>query len=117
MRKAAAGCDIKIIGRESGLDQVVPNFHVRRLARYKLHAKCAVVDSSLFYIGSQNLREVSLDARREVGIIIQDDPMARKIERIFDEDWINATEGAAGLEPAETTGSDKGTKHSKRKDA
>jgi len=118
MRKAAAGCDVKIIGREPGLDQVVPNFHVRKLARYKLHAKCAIVDSSLFYIGSQNLREVSLDARREVGIIIQDDPMARKIERIFDEDWINATEGAAGLEASNQAGTEKGpTKHTKRKDA
>jgi len=118
MRKAAAGCDVKIIGREPGLDKVVPNFHVRKLARYKLHAKCAVVDSSLFYVGSQNLREVSLDARREVGIIIQDDPMARKIERIFDEDWINACEGAAGLEGCDQTAAEKETaKHSKHKNS
>jgi phosphatidylserine/phosphatidylglycerophosphate/cardiolipin synthase-like enzyme len=116
MRKAAAGCDVKIIGREPGLDHVVPNFHVRKLARYKLHAKCAVVDSSLFYIGSQNLREVSLDARREVGIIIEDDPMARKIERIFDEDWVDACEGAAGLEAANPPAAEKGaSKQSKRR--
>ena len=90
---------------------------MRKLARYKLHAKCAVVDSSLFYIGSQNLREVSLDARREVGIIVQDDPMARKIERIFDEDWTNACEGAAGLDADGNPGPEKpATKPSKRKD-
>ena len=92
MRKAATGCDVKIIGRDAGFDQVVPNFHVRKLARYKLHAKCVVVDSELFFIGSQNLRDVSLDARREVGIIVRDEAMARKITRIFDEDWVNATE-------------------------
>ena len=97
MRKAADGVDVKLIGRESELDQVVPNFHIRKLARYKLHAKCVVVDSLLFFIGSQNLRDESLDARREVGIIVQDAGTARKIERVFDEDWVNATEVITGV--------------------
>jgi phosphatidylserine/phosphatidylglycerophosphate/cardiolipin synthase-like enzyme len=98
MRKAASGCDVKIIARNTAFDHVVTNFHVRALARYKLHAKCIVIDSSTFFVGSQNLREVSLDARREVGIIIRDEAMARKIERIFDDDWVNATEMRSGIE-------------------
>lgn len=98
MRKAAGGCEIKIISRDASLNQVVQNFQVRKLGRYKLHAKCIVVDSLFFYIGSQNLREVSLDARREVGMITQDSAMARKIERIFDEDWGNATDVGSGAE-------------------
>jgi cardiolipin synthase A/B len=98
MRKAAAGCDVKIIGRDAGLDDVLPNFHIRRPARYKLHAKCIVVDSLLFFIGSQNLRDVSLDSRREVGLLVEDDGMARKIERVFDEDWVHATEVGTGVE-------------------
>jgi phosphatidylserine/phosphatidylglycerophosphate/cardiolipin synthase-like enzyme len=76
----------------------MPNFHIRKLARYKLHAKCIVIDSIRFFIGSQNLREVSLDSRREVGLIVEDDAMARKIERVFDEDWVNATEVGSGVE-------------------
>ncbi|HKV41393.1 MAG TPA: phospholipase D-like domain-containing protein [Blastocatellia bacterium] len=91
-RKADEGCDIKIIGRNTHYENAGPNFHARRLARYKLHAKCIVVDSARFFIGSQNLRRVSLEARRELGIIIQDEPMARKIERLFDEDWASASE-------------------------
>jgi len=35
---------------------------------------------------------VSLDRRREVGLIAEDEAMARKIERVFDEDWDNATD-------------------------
>jgi phosphatidylserine/phosphatidylglycerophosphate/cardiolipin synthase-like enzyme len=92
LRKASSGCNVKIISRDTYYDAVVPNFHVRELARYKLHAKCIIVDSNRFFIGSQNLRKVSLDNRREVGIIVQDDAMARRIERVFDEDWVNATE-------------------------
>jgi len=51
-----------------------------------------VVDGNRFFIGSQNIRPVSLDNRREVGLIVEDDAMARKIERVFDEDWDNATD-------------------------
>jgi phosphatidylserine/phosphatidylglycerophosphate/cardiolipin synthase-like enzyme len=92
LRKASVGCNIKIISEDTSYDEVVPNYHVRKLARYKLHAKCIVVDGSRFFIGSQNLRPVSLDRRREVGMIVEDDAMARKIERVFDEDWDHATE-------------------------
>ncbi|HET9530961.1 MAG TPA: phospholipase D-like domain-containing protein [Blastocatellia bacterium] len=91
LRKASSGCDVKIITRDSYFDEVVPNFHVRRLLRFKLHAKCIVVDSARFFVGSQNLRSISLDRRREVGIIIEDAPMSRRIERVFDEDWASTT--------------------------
>lgn len=98
LRKASVGCDIKVISRDTYYDEVVPNFHVKKLARYKLHAKCVVVDSKYFFVGSQNLRAVSLDRRREVGLIAEDDAMARKIERVFDEDWETATEMDAAAE-------------------
>ena len=98
LRKASAGCSIKIISDDTDYDEVVPNFHVRKLARYKLHAKCVVVDGSRFFVGSQNLRKVSMDRRREVGLIVEDDALARKIERVFDEDWENATEMRAVTE-------------------
>ena len=100
LRKASVGCSIKIISDDNSYDEVVPNYHVRKLARYKLHAKCIVVDGTRFFIGSQNIRPVSMDRRREVGIIVEDDAMARKIERVFDEDWENATERRALIESA-----------------
>lgn len=103
LRKASAGCSIKIISNDVSYDEVVPNYHVRKLARYKLHAKCIVVDGIRFFIGSQNIRPVSMDRRREVGIIVEDDAMARKIERVFDEDWENATERQALIESMSET--------------
>ncbi|HXG95446.1 MAG TPA: phospholipase D-like domain-containing protein [Blastocatellia bacterium] len=95
LRKASSGCSVRVISRDTHYDDVVPNFHVKKLARFKLHAKCVVVDSSRFFIGSQNLRAVSFERRREVGLIVEDDGVARKIERVFDEDWDTATEIAA----------------------
>ena len=87
-----------VISRDAFYDEVVTNFHVKKLARFKLHAKCVVVDGTFFFVGSQNLRKVSMDRRREVGIIVEDPAMARRIERVFDEDWTNATEMAAVME-------------------
>jgi phosphatidylserine/phosphatidylglycerophosphate/cardiolipin synthase-like enzyme len=94
LRKARSGCDVKIITRDSLFSDSAPNFRIRRFTKYKLHAKCIVVDTLRFFIGSQNLRGVSIDRRREVGVIVEDDPIARKIERIFDEDWAAAEEVA-----------------------
>jgi phosphatidylserine/phosphatidylglycerophosphate/cardiolipin synthase-like enzyme len=91
LRRASAGVSVRIIGRDTEYNEVVPNFEVRRLARFRLHAKCIVVDNSRFFVGSQNLRRQSLDDRREVGIIVDDEPTARKISRVFDEDWATAT--------------------------
>ena len=98
LRKASTGCDVRLISRDTFYDQVVPNFSVKKLARFKLHAKCVIVDGARFFVGSQNLRAVSLDRRREVGLIVEDDAMSRRIERVFDEDWVNATEMAAVTE-------------------
>src|SRR5262249_10082817 len=98
LRKASAGCDVRLISRDAFYDEVVANFHVKRLARYKLHAKCIVVDSLRFFVGSQNLRQVNLDRRREVGIMVEDSALARRIERVFDEDWDTATEMRAVTE-------------------
>jgi len=95
MRKASSGINVSIISRDTYYDEVVPNLHVKKLARFKLHAKCVIVDGERFFVGSQNLRRTSLDRRREVGIIVEDDAMARRIARVFDEDWLHATEMAS----------------------
>lgn len=106
IKKAANGVDVKIISRDNDYNRLMPNFRVRKLARYKLHAKCIVIDGKRFFVGSQNLREVSMDSRREVGIIIEDHAIAQKIERVFDEDWANATER---LDPTMVKGFDLST--------
>jgi phosphatidylserine/phosphatidylglycerophosphate/cardiolipin synthase-like enzyme len=95
LRKASAGCSVKIISSDDYYDQVVPSLQVKTLARFRLHAKCIVIDGLRFFVGSQNLRSVSMDKRREVGMIAEDAAMAQRIERVFDEDWNNAAEMAA----------------------
>ena len=51
------------------------------------------------FIGSQSLRKLELDGRREVGVIVTDSRIAKKVQAVFEADW--ASGGAGGEAPAE----------------
>lgn len=82
--RAKAGVSIRIIGR---LMRKIPGVTARKLAQIRLHARAIVVDRQTAFIGSQSLREVELDARREVGVIIKDSKAADILLKVFEEDW------------------------------
>jgi phosphatidylserine/phosphatidylglycerophosphate/cardiolipin synthase-like enzyme len=86
-RKAASGVKIRIIGEletkwaEQGFADVQP------LRGARLHVRAIVRDGRRAFIGSQSLRKLELDERREVGIIIRDRKIVRKVEKVFNADW------------------------------
>lgn len=82
--RAMAGVEVKIIGRLAHKRDLLPS---RKLYRLRLHARTIVRDRSHAFIGSQSLREVELDGRREVGVIFRDQRIARRLMQIFQEDW------------------------------
>ena len=53
----------------------------------RLHTRTIVRDRHQMFLGSQSLRELELDARREIGIIIHDSKVVNSVVRIFEEDW------------------------------
>jgi hypothetical protein len=46
-----------------------------------------VRDGSWVFLGSQSMREMELDERREVGLIFRDSRVARRIRDTFEADW------------------------------
>src|SRR5208283_3674035 len=46
-----------------------------------------ISDRAMIFLGSQSLRELELDARREVGVILRDDKVVSALVRVFEEDW------------------------------
>jgi hypothetical protein len=52
-------------------------------------------DRGNVFLGSQSLRQLELDARREIGIIFRDASLIKDLARVFEEDW-------AASEPAES---------------
>ena len=65
--RARAGVDIKVIGR---MTRGIPGVEVRKSA-IRADARTMVRDGNLVFVGSQSLRALELDARREVGIIVR----------------------------------------------
>ncbi len=54
-----------------------------------VHAKAFVADGRTVFVGSENISATSLDDNREVGIILSNSSIARRIETTFNADWRN----------------------------
>jgi len=61
----------------------------RKLPR-RLHVRAIVRDGTKAFVGSQSLRRNELDNRREVGLIVNNPVVARKLLQVFEEDWESA---------------------------
>ena len=82
-----AGVDVRVIGK---ISKPPEGMGLRKLSKLRLHARAMVSDGTRAFVGSQSLRKAELDKRREVGVIVTDDRIARRIQQTFDEDWENA---------------------------
>ena len=96
-RKAARGVRIRILGalEKKWADA---GFDVRPFPGKRLHVRAIVRDGRRAFVGSQSLRKLELDERREVGVIIRDRSTVRKLERTFRRDWRLARE-TVGTKP------------------
>ena len=52
-----------------------------------LHVRAIIRDGTHAFVGSQSLRRLELDDRREVGLIITNPSVARRMLQIFEADW------------------------------
>ena len=93
LERAKAGVEIRILGR---LEKDLPGVKTRKLADLRLHVRAIVRDGVSAFVGSQSLRKLELDGRREVGVIVNDARTARRIAAVFDADW--AASGGAKVE-------------------
>ena len=85
--RARAGVEVRIVGRVAGRNGRV---EVRGLATTRLHTRTIVRDRKHVFIGSQSLRELELDARREVGVIVPDSKVVNAVVKKFEADWETA---------------------------
>ncbi|HEY2017448.1 MAG TPA: phospholipase D-like domain-containing protein [Bryobacteraceae bacterium] len=97
--RARAGVEIRIIGR---VTRKISGVSVRRLPM-RLHTRTMVRDGRLAFVGSQSLREMELDNRREVGVICRERDVVSRLEQTFQEDWDSAEQAdqRAKLEEAQ----------------
>jgi cardiolipin synthase A/B len=89
--QAAAGVDVRVIGKCKGCKGI----DVRPLRSMRLHVRAMVRDGARAFVGSQSLRRIELDKRREVGVLITNSGVARQIRDIFESDWAESQSAAA----------------------
>jgi len=88
-QKAAAGVEIRIIGKVKQVKNSDP-IDVRPLRTMRLHARVIVRDGSRAFVGSMSLRRPELEQRREVGLLISNASVARKLREVFEQDWTDS---------------------------
>jgi phosphatidylserine/phosphatidylglycerophosphate/cardiolipin synthase-like enzyme len=85
--KISQGVDVRVIGNTSNRGSALP---ARKLPT-RLHARAIIRDGQSVFLGSQSLRKLELEARREIGIIVRDVKIAKQMIAVFDKDWSGAT--------------------------
>jgi phosphatidylserine/phosphatidylglycerophosphate/cardiolipin synthase-like enzyme len=88
--RAQKGVNVRVIGDMKGKD---PGIEERRLPM-RLHVRAIVRDGTRAFVGSQSLRKDDLENRREIGLIINNPGVARKIMQVFESDWADSSKRA-----------------------
>jgi cardiolipin synthase len=83
LHKMVEGVDVRILGRAGSKSTQLST----RVMFMRLHARVIIRDGKQAFIGSQSLRKLELEARREIGVIVRDAAVVRKLEDIFEDDW------------------------------
>ena len=86
-QKAEAGVKIKVLGsaEKKWLEELA--WRVRPFKTMKLHVRALIRDRQAAFVGSQSLRKLELDERREVGLITKDRRTVSRIAATFAADW------------------------------
>jgi phosphatidylserine/phosphatidylglycerophosphate/cardiolipin synthase-like enzyme len=107
--RAARGVRVRVLG---SMKKAGDGIEVRKLGSMRLHVRAIVRDGTRAFVGSQSLRKEELDSRREVGLIVANPAMARRIMQVFETDWVESApkeeKAEASAEAGETPGSDAG---------
>jgi cardiolipin synthase len=87
--KIKEGVDVKIIGKVEAKWRVP----WERYPGKRLHVRAIVRDGQRAFIGSQSLRKLELEKRREVGVVVTDRKVVESIVNVFARDWAETPSG------------------------
>jgi cardiolipin synthase A/B len=82
--RAKAGVDVRIIGKVSSRGDDLVH---QKYPGHRLHVRAIVRDGRDAFVGSQSLRRLELDKRREVGVIVKGATIVKELIATFESDW------------------------------
>lgn len=86
-QRAESGVKVRVLGGVEKKWSEEIAWRVKEFSRLKLHVRCIIRDREAAFVGSQSLRNLELDKRREVGLITKDRRTVRRIAETFIADW------------------------------
>jgi cardiolipin synthase len=116
--RAKAGVEIRMFGKTT---KGAIGIEARKLPDLRLHVRAMIRDGAAAFIGSQSLRKLELDGRREIGLIFEDEKIVKKMRDVFEADWAQTPESkpaaaaAAKAAPAAKAKEEKAEKEEKEK--
>ena len=102
--RLASGVDVKILGKVESKWDKIPS---ERFPGKRLHVRAIIRDGRRAFIGSQSLRRIELDKRRELGVVINDLAVVNEMREVFQSDWARADSGKKEAKRAEKAASKK----------
>jgi phosphatidylserine/phosphatidylglycerophosphate/cardiolipin synthase-like enzyme len=109
--RAKAGVEIRMLGKlqKKDLEAKIEKFPG------KLHARVIIQDGRKAFIGSQSLRRLELDERREVGVVFTDAPVVKELVKTFESDWSETDSGRKEAEEREKQNRSRSRKRKKKR--
>jgi phosphatidylserine/phosphatidylglycerophosphate/cardiolipin synthase-like enzyme len=92
-----AGVDVRILGRV----EAKWNVKSEKFPGRRLHVRTIIRDGKRAFVGSQSLRRLELDKRREVGVIVTDVSVVEQLQEVFEKDWAQTESGRKSQKKAE----------------
>jgi len=83
-QRIKAGVDVRIFGKVGKRGNAM---RVQKLPGLRLHVRAMVRDGDTAFVGSQSLRALELDGRREVGLIVKEPKTVKRMLDVFEGDW------------------------------
>jgi cardiolipin synthase len=95
--RITAGVSVKVLGK------VEEKWGIKseKFPGKRLHIRAIVRDGRRAFLGSQSLRRLELERRREVGLIITDEKVVTQMRKVFCDDWRATESGKKEAKKAE----------------
>ena len=90
-QRIKAGVDVRVIGK---VGKRAGAIRVQKMPVHRLHVRAMVRDGDTAFVGSQSLRALELDARREIGLIAKEPKTVKRLLEVFEGDWAKTDLGA-----------------------
>jgi cardiolipin synthase len=91
--RVEAGVDVRIIGM---VERGHEGLSAEPFPGKRQHLRAIARDRRIAFLGSQSLRKLELDARREIGVLIRNPTIVKEIVAVFEADWARTKPASKG---------------------